>query len=177
MKKLFKSPKAFTLIELLVVIAVLGVLAAGVLIAIDPVDKINSANDAKAQTDVATLANAAEAYAVSNNNFYPGDSITAAAASTYAGTTVELVAAGELKIAPAPPTAAYTYTIWSAVVTVTPISTTTCIAGRGGSIATCKAVVITSTLNSKKYTGKGFQRYESSTGKTCQVASATTVCP
>lgn len=181
MKKIFNSKlpnpqKAFTLIELLVVIAVLGVLAAGVLIAIDPVDKVNSANDSKAQTDVATVANAAEAYAVSNNNYYPGNSIEAAAASTYIGAVAgELVAAGELKIAPVAP-AGYIYYFYAST-GAAPTDATTCIGGRAGSTATCKAVVVMATLKSKKYTGRGIQRYESYTGKTCQVAAAATPCP
>jgi len=42
--------KGFTLIELLIVIAVLGVLAGGVIVAINPLAKINAANMVKAET-------------------------------------------------------------------------------------------------------------------------------
>ncbi|MBU4016638.1 prepilin-type N-terminal cleavage/methylation domain-containing protein, partial [Patescibacteria group bacterium] len=37
--------KGFTLIELLIVIAVLGILATGVLIALDPIEQINRGRD------------------------------------------------------------------------------------------------------------------------------------
>jgi len=157
MKKFIKSSKAFTLIELLVVIAVLGILATGVLIAIDPVDKLNAANDSKSQTDIASIANATEAYAVSKSGFYP--------AGPYATAMNTLVGNGDLKITPVAPSG-YTYTFDS--------SPSSCIAG-----STCASVVITGTLKSKKYVGTStsVQRYESSTGKTCQVATATTSCP
>lgn len=84
--------KGFTLIELLVVIAVLAVLAAGVFVAIDPIDKINAANDAKVQNDIGQIAQAMEAYAVSNNGVY------ATALSV-------LQTSGDLKVVPVPPSA------------------------------------------------------------------------
>lgn len=49
--------KGFTLIELLIVIVILGVLAAGVVIAIDPLAKINSAKLVVAETFSSTLRN------------------------------------------------------------------------------------------------------------------------
>lgn len=67
MKKLFNSKssfsqKAFTLIELLIVIAVLGVLAAAVVAAINPVQKINKAKDSTVKSDMGQLVNALQAY-------------------------------------------------------------------------------------------------------------------
>src|SRR3989338_11562885 len=59
-----KLPKfvqqGFTLIELLVVIAVLGILAAVVLVAIDPGARIDEANDAGVRSDVSQVATAVE---------------------------------------------------------------------------------------------------------------------
>lgn len=55
--KRFFIERGFTLIELLVVIAVLGALAGGVLVAINPIGKINSANLAKAETFDASVQN------------------------------------------------------------------------------------------------------------------------
>lgn len=58
--KLFRKnlslQKGFTLIELLVVIAVLGVLAAGVLVAINPLKKINQAKDTRIKSDIGQIA-------------------------------------------------------------------------------------------------------------------------
>jgi prepilin-type N-terminal cleavage/methylation domain-containing protein len=63
--------KGFTLIELLIAIAIIGILAGGILFAIDPLDKINSANDAKVINDVSVMGRAAEAYAITHNGLYP----------------------------------------------------------------------------------------------------------
>ncbi|MDO8488073.1 MAG: type II secretion system protein [bacterium] len=98
--------KGFTLIELLVVIAIMGVIAASVLIAIDPVDKINAANDSRVQADIGQVAGAVTAYAVANGGLYPvGD---------WAAIGGILVASGELTKMPSPPTTGYSYTALSA---------------------------------------------------------------
>ena len=49
--------KGFTLIELLIIVAVLGILAAGIIVVIDPLAKINSANLAKTETFAASIQN------------------------------------------------------------------------------------------------------------------------
>ncbi len=61
----------FTLIELLVVIAVLGVLAAGVFTAINPLKRLQQARDAQRKTDIGQMANAIETYAVAHGGKYP----------------------------------------------------------------------------------------------------------
>ena len=88
--------KGFTLIELLVVIAIMAVIAAAVLVAIDPVDKIRSANDAKVQADVGQIATALTTYAATNGGVYP----------TSAEGLAKLETSGELSKLPKPPTAA-----------------------------------------------------------------------
>lgn len=95
MKKLISG---FTLIELLIVIAILGVLAAATLAGIDPVDKINSANDSKVQSDIATLATSMEAYAVNNS-------------ATYATTQDALKAGNQLNAVLSAPTGYSAYTV------------------------------------------------------------------
>ena len=63
--KLFKtknSSKGFTLIELLIVIAVLGILAAVVLVAIDPLEQLARGRDAGRKTAVGQIGHALQAY-------------------------------------------------------------------------------------------------------------------
>lgn len=57
-----KSKLGFTLIELLVVIAIVGVLAAVVLVAINPARRLAQARDAGRKSDLSQLATAAQAY-------------------------------------------------------------------------------------------------------------------
>ena len=54
--------KGFTLIELLVVIAIVGVLAAVVLLAINPAKRLAQARDAGRKSDVSQLATGAQAF-------------------------------------------------------------------------------------------------------------------
>lgn len=82
--------KGFTLIELLIVIAILGILAAATLAVLDPVDKIRAGNDSKVQSDITTIAKAAEAYAVANDGDYPTS-------------IADLVASNDLRSTPRPP--------------------------------------------------------------------------
>ncbi|MBI2012492.1 type II secretion system protein [Candidatus Curtissbacteria bacterium] len=52
----------FTLIELLIVIAILGILAAAVLIAVNPGKRQNQAKDANIKNDIGSIATALQAY-------------------------------------------------------------------------------------------------------------------
>lgn len=54
--------KGFTLIELLVVIAILGILAAAVLVAINPGKRTRQAQDAKRKNDIGSLATEMQGY-------------------------------------------------------------------------------------------------------------------
>jgi len=65
------NKKGFTLIELLVVIAVLGILSAVVLVAINPAERLRSARDSGAKSDIGQIATALEAYYTDNNGTYP----------------------------------------------------------------------------------------------------------
>ena len=87
----FSLSKGFTLIELLVVIAILGILAAVVLIAINPAERIKESQDTQVRSDISTAASAIEAC------------FTSSADGTYAAcdTTTELVTGGFFKTAPA----------------------------------------------------------------------------
>lgn len=139
--------KGFTLIELIIVIAILGVLMSIVVAAINPVDKINSANDAKVQSDISALNTAFEANAAGNNG-------------TYAANIAALVTSGDLKVALTPPPG---YCGAAAGV----IGNYTVGAGGTSQYASC------STLKSKKYTNANTPLWIwcSSTGKAGAQAS------
>lgn len=57
-----KILRGFTLIELLIVIAIIGILAAAVLIAINPAKRQNQAKDAVIKSDVGSITTALQAY-------------------------------------------------------------------------------------------------------------------
>ncbi len=57
-----KFSRGFTLIELLVVIAIIGVLASGVLVAINPLEQIKKARDAQRKQDLAQIQKPLEVY-------------------------------------------------------------------------------------------------------------------
>lgn len=62
--------KGFTLIELLIVIAILGILAAAVLVAINPGKRLAQARDAQRKSDISAIANALVGY-YTINSYYP----------------------------------------------------------------------------------------------------------
>ena len=82
--------KGFTLVELLVVIAILGILAAAILVALDPVEQIARGRDSGRKTTISQLGNAVQSY------------FTVQAAYPVASATwlTTLTSAGELKSAP-----------------------------------------------------------------------------
>lgn len=71
MKKGFSLLQSgFTLIELLVVIGILGILTAGVLIAINPIEQINRASDTRAMNMVTQFGKAMHASGVQDENYF-----------------------------------------------------------------------------------------------------------
>lgn len=90
--------KGFTLIELLIVIAILGILAAAVLVAINPGKRTRQANDAKRKNDIGALATEMQGYYTS-----PGQGCYPASIQT-------LVTQGYLKQEPKDPTTTDSYT-------------------------------------------------------------------
>ncbi len=91
--------KGFTLIELLVVIAVLGVLAAIVLLAVNPAEQLARARDASRISAVTEVGNALQGYYTANSATYP------AVGTTWMST---LVTSSDIKTVPTNPT--YTIT-------------------------------------------------------------------
>ena len=93
-KKIFKG---FTLIELLIVIAILGILAAAVLVAINPGKRTRQAQDAQRKNDIGALATELQAY------------YTAPGAGKYPSTLGVLTAEQYLKQMPKDPTSPSQY--------------------------------------------------------------------
>lgn len=93
--------KGFTLIELLIVIAILGILAAAVLVAINPGKRTRQAQDAKRKNDIGALATEVQGFYTS-----PGQGL-------YPGSLYVLTAQSYLKQMPLDPTslAAYSYSV------------------------------------------------------------------
>lgn len=91
--------KGFTLIELLIVIAILGILAAAVLVAINPGKRTRQAQDAKRKNDIGALATEVQGY------------YTTPGSGCYPAILNVLVSDGYLKQMPVDPVsgAAYTY--------------------------------------------------------------------
>lgn len=87
----------FTLIELLIVIAILGILAAAVLVAINPGKRTRQAQDAKRKNDVGALATELQGYFTS-----PGQ-------GNYPASLEVLVNDGYLKQMPQDPTSNLNY--------------------------------------------------------------------
>ncbi|HSE29250.1 MAG TPA: type II secretion system protein [Candidatus Saccharimonadales bacterium] len=69
--KLNKFQKGFTLIEILVVIGILSILLAIVLIAINPQQQFQQANNTQRSSDVSAILNAISSYAAQNNGDLP----------------------------------------------------------------------------------------------------------
>lgn len=89
----------FTLIELLIVIAVIGVLAAIVLVAIDPIQQLARGRDSGRMSSISQMGRAVEAYATTHDGEYPevGVDVTSNAGESFLDI---LIAAGEIKQAP-----------------------------------------------------------------------------
>lgn len=144
--KMIKT-KGFTLIELLVVIAVLGVLAGGVFVAINPLKRIEQANDAKIKSDIGQISNASQAYFTTN--------------LSYPKTVQQLVDNGDLKTKPTQPKTNADY-----VITTAP---DTC---DGTSANVCTDIIISAPLGAPQATG-GNYTWSSVTGQAGEIIPPT----
>ena len=73
-----KKNKGFTLIEMLVVIGIIAILAAVVLVAVNPLRQFASARDSQRRSDLYALTNAIYQFAVEHNGNLPSTSTTPA---------------------------------------------------------------------------------------------------
>src|SRR3989344_8645750 len=94
----FSFQKGFTLIELLIVIAILGVLAAAVLVAINPGQRIASARNARVRADLANLGNLANVF-----NADTGLSATCASGGSYPNAWGDVACGQTFRAAPIDP--------------------------------------------------------------------------
>jgi prepilin-type N-terminal cleavage/methylation domain-containing protein len=92
----FKHASGFTLIELLVVIAVLGVLAGGVIVAINPVEQLSRGRDTGKKTAIAELGRGLNTYLTSQQDLPDGDDSAGGFASA-------LVTTGDIRVIPQNP--------------------------------------------------------------------------
>lgn len=68
---MIKKLRGFTLIELLITIVILAILAGITIIALNPGQNINDANDVRRKSDITTILNATWQYAAKNNGTFP----------------------------------------------------------------------------------------------------------
>jgi prepilin-type N-terminal cleavage/methylation domain-containing protein len=91
-----QESKGFTLIELLIVIGILGILAAIILVAVDPAKRLKDSRDARRSSEVNSILNAVLNYVVDNKGAYPANIDSAATSSQIIGTNSGVDSCGGL---------------------------------------------------------------------------------
>jgi len=70
---MLKHSRAFTLLEILLVVGAVGILAAIVIVAINPQRQLGKARDAERQSEVTTLKDGIDQYSLNNNGQHPSE--------------------------------------------------------------------------------------------------------
>lgn len=136
-----KTAKGFTLIELLIVIAIVGILAAAVIVAINPGQRIATSRNARVKTDIASIGKAADVF-----NADTGLSAACASGGSYPNAFGSSGCGVTFMAAPLDPNGvAYVYTASPAG--CDPNSATPCTAFSVSAPAFNDGIVITSTNN------------------------------
>lgn len=106
-----KFHRGFTLIELLIVIAIMGILAAAVLVAVNPLKRQQQARDSGRKSDIGQIATALQAYSTTpGQGNYPGN---AGGTNGVASAVLTVLTVADLKRVPDDPSGGsihYTYT-------------------------------------------------------------------
>ena len=84
MKK--NNQKGFTLLEILLVVAAIGILAGIVIIALNPAKQLGDTRNAERRSDVNSILNAVQQYAIDNNGTLPSGLDSVAGSSQVLGT-------------------------------------------------------------------------------------------
>lgn len=147
-----KNNGGFTLIELLITIAIIGILAAGVIATINPVKRLNQANDSKTKNDIGQIATALGSY-YTQFGYYPS-------------ALSELVTNQDLKTLPAPAAAGYT----AYAILVDPSGCTTL-------LGTCTDVSVSGVLKAPLDSDNTVWCYRTSTGATTEEVNAAACTP
>lgn len=110
MRKITKKLRAFTLVEILVTLVILAILVGITIVAINPSENINTANDTKRKADVNTVLSAVWQYNVANNGAFPTSVTTTSQviSNTAANVCADLVPTYLVKIPADPTTGSYT---------------------------------------------------------------------
>jgi prepilin-type N-terminal cleavage/methylation domain-containing protein len=106
-----KKKKGFTLIELLIVIGIIAILAAAIIIAINPGQQFKQARNATRWSHMNSLANAVYSYVISSGGTYPTGcplpyNVSSATTTIYQGgsvTSCDVLAPDHITALPTPP--------------------------------------------------------------------------
>lgn len=90
------NKKGFTLIELLIVIGIIAILAAAIIIAINPGRQFAQARNATRWSHMNSIANAVYSYVISNQGVYPDCIPTDGATATVSVCATDLVTGGHI---------------------------------------------------------------------------------